>query len=97
MSICRRFFSFVSIQHRLAAGFLSGLLIGTCFTYLAALVFSRTSQPLIWADLVFLAAALGSIVWLRKGPLNEEPGDGAFSYLIGKLAPRFGTTAAGQA
>jgi DNA-binding beta-propeller fold protein YncE len=61
--ICRRFYSFVSLPHRIAAAFLSGLLISTWFTYLAAMLFARASKPLLWGNLLFFAAAFGFILW----------------------------------
>lgn len=71
-SICRRFYSFVSLPHRFAAAFISGLLISSWFTYLAALLFTRASQPLLWGNLLFFAAAAGSIFRLRRRAPNEE-------------------------
>ena len=59
--ICRRFFRFISIQHRIAASFLIGLLLSTWITFLAALLFHGTSQPLIAANLVFLVV-FGAVV-----------------------------------
>jgi DNA-binding beta-propeller fold protein YncE len=70
--ICRRFYSFVSLPHRLAAAFLSGLLISTWFTYLAALLFARSSKPLLWGNLLFFAAAFGFILWLRQRSSKEH-------------------------
>lgn len=52
--ICRRFFRFISLQHRLATSFLVGLLLSTWITFLAAVAFSRLGQPLIAANLIFL-------------------------------------------
>lgn len=52
--ICRYFFRFSSIQHRLATSFLVGLLLSSCITYLSSLAFSFTAQPLIWGNLIFL-------------------------------------------
>ncbi len=54
--ICRSFYRFISIQHRVAAAFLVGLLLSTCITYLGSLAFGRISQPLIAGNLVFLSA-----------------------------------------
>ncbi len=53
--ICRSFYRFNSIQHRVAAAFLVGLLLSTCITYLGSLAFSKISQPFIAGNLVFLA------------------------------------------
>ncbi len=71
--ICRRFYSFVSLPHRLAAAFLSGLLFSTWFTYLGAFLFSRSSQPLLWGNVLFFAAAVGFILWSRQRASKEPP------------------------
>jgi DNA-binding beta-propeller fold protein YncE len=63
--LCRRFYRFVSVPHRLAAAFLVGLLLSSWFTYLIALTFARASKPLLWADLVFFAAGAGAIFVLH--------------------------------
>lgn len=52
--ICRRFYRFISIQHRLATSFLVGLLLSTWITFLGALLFARLRQPLIAGNLLFL-------------------------------------------
>lgn len=70
-SICRRFFSFVSIPHRFAAAFLTGLLISSWWTYLSALLFYWTSTPLIWGNLLFFVTAIAFIYWLRMRPPND--------------------------
>jgi hypothetical protein len=44
--LCRRFYRFVSIDHRSAAAVITGLLISSWFTYLAGLLFARAKQPL---------------------------------------------------
>lgn len=67
--LCRRFYRFVSTPHRWAAAMLVGTLLSTWFTYLVALVFAHTSEPLLGADLLFFVAASGAIFWLsRKAP-----------------------------
>jgi DNA-binding beta-propeller fold protein YncE len=71
-SICRRFYSFVSLPHRFAAAFLSGIVVSSWFTYLCSLLFLRASQPLLWGNLLYFLAAAGSIFWLRRRPPNEE-------------------------
>ena len=65
-SICRRFYRFVSVPHRLAAAFLVGMLISSWFTYLAARIFASTTRPLLWGDLLFFAATIGGFVWMRR-------------------------------
>ena len=69
-SICRRFFTFVSIPHRLASAFLAGLLISSWWTYLSALLFYWTSMPLVWGNLLFLVTSIAFIYWLRTRPPN---------------------------
>jgi DNA-binding beta-propeller fold protein YncE len=64
--LCRRFYRFVSLPHRWAAGVLVGLLLSSGFTYLAARLFAQTSKPLIWGDLVFFATASGVIFLLNR-------------------------------
>ncbi len=87
-SICRRFFSFFSIQHRLAVAFLSGLLISSWATYLAALLFAGTTMPLVWANLMFFVAAICLILLLRGDNGKDLPGDGAFKQLFTKIVSR---------
>ncbi len=77
-AVSRRFFGFTSVKHRLAVGFLVGLLISTCFTYLAALLFAATNSPLAWANLLYSVVAVGLILWLsRRVDDSVQPGDGA--------------------
>ena len=67
--VSRRYYRFVSVPHRWAAAILVGMLFSTWFTYLAGLGFAHTSEPLLFADLLFFAAAPGAIWWLsRKAP-----------------------------
>jgi hypothetical protein len=54
--ISRSFFRFISVPHRLATSFLTGLLLSTVITYLGALAFARSSQPLVMGNITFLAA-----------------------------------------
>src|SRR5215510_5567690 len=68
-SVCRRFTRFSSLPHRLAAAFLSGLVLSTWTTYLAARIFASSSRPLFFGNLVFFITATATIYWLRqKGP-----------------------------
>src|ERR1044071_6408255 len=64
-TICRRFYRLVSVPHRLAAAFLVGVLVSSWFTYLTARVFTSTTRPLLWGDLLFFAAMTAAFVWLR--------------------------------
>ena len=64
--LCRRFYRFVSVAHRLAAAVLVGLLASSWFTYLPALAFAHTAKPLLWADLSFFAAGVSVIFLLIR-------------------------------
>ena len=64
--LCRRFYRFVSVPHRCAAAVLVGLVLSTWFTYLAGLACYRTAEPVLWADLLFFAAAAAGIFWLSR-------------------------------
>ena len=75
----RRFYRFVSAPHRFATALLVGILLSTWFTYLTALAFAHTSEPLLWADLLFLIAAAATLFWLPK----KFPG----IQMIGSRAP----------
>lgn len=70
-AVCRRFFSFTSIQHRLAAAFLTGLLFSTCFTYLAALLFAGTGHTLLGANVLFFLFAAVVIFLLERENLGR--------------------------
>src|ERR1043166_654201 len=70
-SLCRRFFTFVSVPHRLAAAFLSGLLISTWWTYLCGLLFYWTDHPLIWGNILFGITSIAAIYWLRTRPPSD--------------------------
>jgi hypothetical protein len=67
--LCQHFYRFVSTPHRWAAAILTGVLLGTWFTYLAGLALAHTAELLLWADLLFFVAATTGIFWLsRKSP-----------------------------
>ncbi|HZI48063.1 MAG TPA: hypothetical protein VFD75_09740, partial [Pyrinomonadaceae bacterium] len=92
--ICRRFFRFVSVQHRFATGFLIGLLLSTWITFLTAVVFHGTGQPLLLANLIFAlifaAVAFASRRWPSKNldvRATRPPGDRYWDYvwLVGCL------------
>lgn len=55
--LCRRFFTFASLTHRLAANLLAGLIVCTWTSYLAALAFCRTSSPMFYGNAVFFSLA----------------------------------------
>ena len=52
--ICRRFYCFISIQHRVATSFLVGLLLSTWIVCLGSISFSGFRQPLIAGNILFL-------------------------------------------
>jgi DNA-binding beta-propeller fold protein YncE len=70
-SLCRRFFTFVSVPHRIASAFLAGVLISTWWTYLCGLLFYWTSSPLLWGNLLFFVTSIALIYWLRTRPPND--------------------------
>ena len=70
--LSRRFFSYRSIPHRLAVAFLTGILLSTCVTYLAALLFAGFSQPLLWANLSFLGFVSAALFIVFKFPPRVE-------------------------
>lgn len=84
--VCRRFFSFLSIPHRIAAAFFAGFVFSSCFTYLFALVFAWTSQPLLYANILFFAVAVGLIFLLRRSKPYDQPGDGSFALLFSRIS-----------
>src|SRR5215510_9798715 len=63
--LCRRFYQFASAAHRCAAAILVGVMVSSWFTYLAGLAFFWTSQPLVWANLLFCLAAVALLSWPR--------------------------------
>jgi hypothetical protein len=70
--LCRRFFRFISLQHRIATSFLVGLLLSSWITFLAAIAFHKTSQPLIAGNLVFLVLFIGVVLLTRRWPAKRE-------------------------
>jgi hypothetical protein len=60
--VCRCFYRSATLRQRFAQGFLVGLLLSSIITYLGALCFYWTRQPLIWGNLIFLAA-FGLAAW----------------------------------
>ena len=75
--LCRRFYQFESAAHRCAAAILVGLLVSSWFTYLVGLAFFWTPQPLLWANLLFVAGAVALLSWPKwKGRiLKSTPGE----------------------
>ncbi len=69
--ICRSFYRFTSVQHRIATSFLVGLLISTWITYLGSLAFFRMAQPLLWGNLVFLVVFILTVYKLPRYPSSR--------------------------
>ncbi len=67
-ALASRWFRFVSLPHRLATGFLVGLLAGTWISYLTALAASGTSDPMAVGGLASTLAMLLAAIWLRRHP-----------------------------
>src|SRR5213080_2437230 len=72
--ICRRVFRFISLQQRLATSFLVGLLFSTWITFLAAVVFHGSRQPLVLGNLVFLIVLGGTGFLNWRFPPRDEDG-----------------------
>src|ERR1044072_4799951 len=71
--LCRRFYQFQSVAHRCAAAILVGVMISSWFTYLAGLAFFWTSQPLSWANLLFLLSVIALLSWPKwKGTVIKH-------------------------
>ena len=81
--LCRRFFQFASVAHRLAAAVITGLLLSSWFTYLAGLLFTRMQQPLLWGNLLFFATVIAVLTWTARKEKTKTPvrGQTAGSYL----------------
>jgi len=73
--LCGRFYRFVSTAHRWASAVLVGLLLSSCFTYLAARHFAGARNPLLWGDILFFAAAAIFLLKCsrKRGPVLIEP------------------------
>ncbi len=69
--VCRYFYRFISVQHRIATSFLVGLLLSTWITYLGALAFSCSRQPLIMGNIVFFLIFVLAAFKLRKRPVSN--------------------------
>lgn len=67
-ALCRRFFTFASIGHRIAAAVFSGLLVSTWATYGLAYLFRSIGSPMLWGNAFFMTSALAAIFLLRWRP-----------------------------
>jgi sugar lactone lactonase YvrE len=77
--LCRRFYQFESVAHRCAAAILVGLLVSSWLTYLAGLAFFWTARPLLWANLLFSAAAIAVLSWPKwKGRIVKSTSGEAY-------------------
>lgn len=70
--VCRRFFRFISLQHRIATAFLVGLLLSTWITFLAAVAFHGMGQPLIAANVIFLVMFVVAVFLTQRWPAQRE-------------------------
>jgi DNA-binding beta-propeller fold protein YncE len=71
--LCRRFYRFASVAHRLGAAVITGLLISSWFTYLAGLLFTRAKQPLLWGNALFFVVATMVLCWsLWRGNVRKS-------------------------
>src|SRR5438445_13084238 len=87
--ICRRFYQFASVAHRCAAAILVGLLVSSWFTYLAGLSFFWASRPLVWANLLFLVAAIAVLSWPKwKGRIAKNTSAKGNETRAGLYVPR---------
>jgi hypothetical protein len=66
--VCRYFYRFVSVPHRLATSFLTGLLLSALVTYLGSLAFARFTQPMLMGNLLFLAVLALVVYKLPRHP-----------------------------
>lgn len=87
--LCRRFYRFTSIQHRVATSFLVGLLLSSCITYLGSLAFAWTAQPLIMGNIIFLGILILTAAKMPRRPSSSyldsdsvrPAGDGKWDWL----------------
>lgn len=85
--ICRRFIQFESLPHRLAAHFLIGILASTWLTYVAALSFYWTANPLLYGNIVFFIVAgtslyLGHSDGIKLDAFRPSRSDDKWTYLF---------------
>jgi hypothetical protein len=69
--ICRHFFRYRSVSHRLATAFLVGLMFSSGVTYLSTLAFAGTGDPLVYGNLVFLVIAV-AVIYFMPGRLRSD-------------------------
>ena len=66
--VCRCFYRFISVPHRLATSFLTGLLLSALVTYLGSLAFARFTQPMLMGNVLFLAVLALVVYKLPRHP-----------------------------
>jgi DNA-binding beta-propeller fold protein YncE len=89
--LCRRFYQFESVAHRCAAAILVGLMVSSWFTYLLGLAFFWASQPLLWGNLLFSAAAIAVLSWPKwKGRIVKSTPREAYQKRSNLYLPRPG-------
>ncbi len=69
-AIARRWFEFASWPHRLATGFLVGLLVGTWLSYLCGLIAAGTADPMAYSAIASIWAMAIAALWLRRRPAS---------------------------
>jgi sugar lactone lactonase YvrE len=69
-AVARRWFDFASWPHRLATGFLVGLLLGTWLSYLTGLAASGASDPMAVSGMASILGMLIAGTWLRRRPTS---------------------------
>lgn len=70
--LCRRFFRFSSVQHQFATAFISGLVLSSGISYLGAVGFAWTGQPLLAGNLVFLVCAVAAFFLSRQKKAADD-------------------------
>lgn len=78
--IARRFLSPMSWFQRLATSFLLGSLVSSVFLYALALIFSGTSSPLLWANLIYFPAAIAVIYFAFVADERMQRRSARFSF-----------------
>lgn len=73
--ISRRYFRFISLQHRLATSFLVGLLLSTLITFLSATALQRVAHPLVAGNIIFLFSFVAVVFVTRRYPPRPLTGE----------------------
>ena len=70
-AVCRKIYSFRTLEQRVASAFIVGLLFGTATTYLSALCLASTEHVLRSANLTFLFVSI-AVVFLLREPFGDS-------------------------